>query len=370
MASLFALLQQMAEAQSKTNLDLQKQLDRLAANQTKAIQDSTECTAAHIASLHGQMTQQSQLIAQNHRQLTLQILQLQNPTKKHYTRLTSLPREVVSRIFSWVPPRQVWRFRRLSRAFQAVISSKSFALQNMSSFVPLPNPATTESEDPTPDDLIYLFGPTTYQSEYIRKWWGKLKVVAWSLNNDIFHCPIPPTLMYAKQLSILAFEGCALTGTIPIDIGLLENLVCLNLSENSLDGPIPASISKLTKLQYLFLSLNQLSGGIPVALSQCTNLIELNLGNNPNLGGSLPVELGNLADLKYLELVNCSLTGLIPREFGRLVKLERLCLEKNALIGEVPVEFGELMKLVEVNCCENDGLTCSFAFRDDVQFSI
>ena len=61
--------------------------------------------------------------------------------------------------------------------------------------------------------------------------------------------------------------------------------------------------------------------------------------------GSIPVELGDLADLESLSLQANGLTGPIPAELGHLVNLEGLSLSLNTLSGRVPPELGDLANL-------------------------
>ena len=54
------------------------------------------------------------------------------------------------------------------------------------------------------------------------------------------------------------------------------------------------------------------------------------------LNGEIPPELGNLHNLKILDLGLNQLTGEIPPEFGNLSKLGYLFLDENQLTGCVP----------------------------------
>ncbi len=64
---------------------------------------------------------------------------------------------------------------------------------------------------------------------------------------------------------------------------------------HGLTGPIPVELGNLTNLRSLYLQYNDLSGPIPVELGNLTSLIELQLGRN-ELSGPLPVELANLTN--------------------------------------------------------------------------
>ena len=64
--------------------------------------------------------------------------------------------------------------------------------------------------------------------------------------------------------------------------------------------------------------------------------------------GIIPPELGNLTNLKTLNLANSRLIGSIPKELGNLSKLEKLYLYNNQLTGKIPQELGNLTNLYEL----------------------
>ena len=86
---------------------------------------------------------------------------------------------------------------------------------------------------------------------------------------------------------------------------------------------------------------NRLSGSIPPELGNLADLQVLDLGNN-QLSGSIPKELGNLADLQMLRLYNNRLSGEIPPELGNLVNLHTLYLNLNRFTGEIPRGWGRI----------------------------
>ena len=116
------------------------------------------------------------------------------------------------------------------------------------------------------------------------------------------------------------------------------------LAGNQLTGSIPAELGNLANLTQLVLDINQLTGEIPAELGNLTNLAVLALFDN-QLTGEIPAWLGSLTNLKELWLGGNQLTGEIPAELGNLTNLERLYLNDNQLTGEIPAGLGSLTNL-------------------------
>ena len=121
----------------------------------------------------------------------------------------------------------------------------------------------------------------------------------------------------------------------------------LFLGGNQLSGSIPPELGNLANLESLWLYENQLSGSIPSELGNLANLDTLYLNGN-RLSGSIPPELGNLAILHWLSLSYNQLSGSIPPELGNLDNLDYLYLYNNRLSGSIPSELGNLDNLVSL----------------------
>ena len=118
----------------------------------------------------------------------------------------------------------------------------------------------------------------------------------------------------------------------------------LDLSDNQLTGTIPAELGNLANLEELSLYDNQLTGTIPAELGNLANLQGLFLRRN-QLTGGIPAELGDLANLQWLLLEANQLTGTIPASLGNLANLDRLGLSQNQLTGTIPATLGNLTNL-------------------------
>ncbi len=78
----------------------------------------------------------------------------------------------------------------------------------------------------------------------------------------------------------------------------------------------------------------------------------INLYNN-NLTGTIPAEIENLSELKYLDLGNNFLKDTIPSQIGNLSKLEILFLDANDLTGVIPIELIKLTELAQLQLKNN-----------------
>ena len=128
----------------------------------------------------------------------------------------------------------------------------------------------------------------------------------------------------------------------------------LTLHESGLTGTLPPELGELSELRVLNLSNwayginlktpNGLTGVIPPELAQLTKLEILYLHNN-HLSGEIPTGFGNLTSLYVLQLQGNHLTGTIPPELGNLTNLSDLQLNWNYLRESIPPELGNLTNL-------------------------
>ena len=159
---------------------------------------------------------------------------------------------------------------------------------------------------------------------------------------------LPAELGNLDQLTELPLQDNYLTGSIP-DLGGLTNLTLLRMWNNQLTGKIPASLSNLTNLRYLELWENQLTGPIP-DLRLLTGLVFLDLHGN-QLSGNIP-SMSGLTNLEEMRLNDNLLSGEIP-DLSGLTSLERLYLENNQLSEEIPASLDSLTSLVNLYLHQN-----------------
>lgn len=111
-------------------------------------------------------------------------------------------------------------------------------------------------------------------------------------------------------------------------------VLILNLRYNNLTGSLPEEIGVLDDVASLYLEYNQLTG-IPASLGKLKNLSYLNMSYN-QLTGSIPPEMGDMQNLAYCYLSNNQLTGTVPESLGKLSRLEAMNFGINMLSGDLP----------------------------------
>ncbi len=138
------------------------------------------------------------------------------------------------------------------------------------------------------------------------------------------------------------------------------NVTEINLQHNGLSGPLPPELGQLADLKVLDLGWNRLSGPIPPELGNLANLTVLDFGQFPLRGGLLsgpiPPELGQLVNLAVLDLNDNQLAGPLPEELADLAALRLLRFDKNLLTGPIPAAYGRLSRLHELTLSFNEGM--------------
>ncbi|XP_020592640.1 uncharacterized protein LOC110033111 [Phalaenopsis equestris] len=166
---------------------------------------------------------------------------------------------------------------------------------------------------------------------------------------------IPSCLKSLQLLNWLYLGHNNLTGWIPREIFLIPSLsIILDVSYNSLTGSLPLEVGHLINLLYLDFSNNNLRGEIPKTLGSCQSLLELNTEYN-FFQGPIPISLGSVKSLEILDLSHNNLSGAIPQFLQKLTFLRNLNLSFNNLEGEVPYE-GVFANSSEISLVGNEKL--------------
>ncbi|XP_078159181.1 receptor kinase-like protein Xa21 [Carex rostrata] len=174
------------------------------------------------------------------------------------------------------------------------------------------------------------------------------------LGNNQLQGALPSSIAnLSTSLRELSLSFNPISGSIPAELGKLNNLIRLNLDEMELNGTIPLEIGDLFKLELLDLGNNMISGQIPSTLANLTQMTKLGLDSNV-LEGSIPPELSSMKFLEILKFSNNKLVGEIPKEIMGLSSLSiSLDLSHNYLTGILPPEIGNLKNLQSIHLSNN-----------------
>ncbi|KAL5790561.1 hypothetical protein ACOSQ2_005449 [Xanthoceras sorbifolium] len=138
------------------------------------------------------------------------------------------------------------------------------------------------------------------------------------------------------RVTSLVLPNSQLLGSVTKDLGFIQHLRHLDLSNNFLNGSLPVSIFNATELEVLSLSSNVISGEFPELIGEMRGLQVLNLSDNA-LAGNLPQNLTALQNLTVLSLKSNYFSGNIPSGFSSVGVLD---LSSNLLNGSLPLDFG------------------------------
>ncbi|KAF9621933.1 hypothetical protein IFM89_029153 [Coptis chinensis] len=133
----------------------------------------------------------------------------------------------------------------------------------------------------------------------------------------------------------LVLPNNQLSGSIPSELGMIENLRHLDLSNNFFIGSLPIALFNASKLTTLDLSHNVISGEVPELVVEMKNLQSLNLSNNA-LSGTIPRNISSLPNLTVLSLSKNRFSGSVPNEFEAVQVLD---LSSNLINGSLPQDF-------------------------------
>ncbi len=124
-----------------------------------------------------------------------------------------------------------------------------------------------------------------------------------------------------------------------------DRVTGIQIWENKLNGFIPPEIGDLNELKSLEIlnfsnsdeeNKNQLTENFPFEITNLSNLESIRF-SNITLGGELPIEFWNLAKLKDIRFFRAELSGTIPDEIGNLPDLESFDIYDNDFTGTIPL---------------------------------
>lgn len=189
---------------------------------------------------------------------------------------------------------------------------------------------------------------------------------------------LPPAWGSITKLRTLNLYASSIYGEIPREYGKLSELTSFTIDTLApglfgfgLSGQagIPRELCKLSKLKTFVMRYHpNLSGGIPNCIDGWRSIEDFQFFNGGDengrdfslkqpaatgLTGVLPASLGNLKNLRVLNLAANSFGGVIPTSLGSLTSLQTIDLAMNRLTGKIPVEFGNLKNLTILRLYKN-----------------
>eukprot|EP01036_Dinobryon_divergens_P032985 gene32984-42679_t len=135
---------------------------------------------------------------------------------------------------------------------------------------------------------------------------------------------------------------------LPAEVGLLQQLIHMNLRGNSLNL-LPPEVGSFSALCTLDLSCNKLKD-LPEMIGQVTSLKELDLSDNPDLS-RLPRSFIGLVKLRDLKVARCQLT-VLPDTISTLQALEFIDISSNRF-HRFPIELNNVSSLRNLDVSSN-----------------
>ncbi|KAH7866180.1 hypothetical protein Vadar_016770 [Vaccinium darrowii] len=172
------------------------------------------------------------------------------------------------------------------------------------------------------------------------------------------------------NLRVLSLSNCYLSGPIDSSLQKLHNLSEINLSSNNLTSQVPGFFANFRNLTVLRLSSSNLNGTFPENIfHQIPTLKTVNLASNELLNGSLP-DFPQNGSLQNLVLSFTSFSGNLPDTIGDLRELRRIEIPGCCFSGPIPKSLANLSHLVYLDFSFNNfsGPIPSFQISKNLTF--
>jgi len=142
---------------------------------------------------------------------------------------------------------------------------------------------------------------------------------------------------------------------LPDSIFQLKRCTIFDFRDNEIVGTLPAAITlgdARPTFSAFYLSNNQFTGPIPNSLMK-SNLKNFNISRN-HFDGTLPSNIGNMAELWVLDVSHNNLSGQLPASFVQLGQMDTLYLNSNQFSGSLLPGLSQMSQLSRIDLSDND----------------
>jgi Leucine-rich repeat (LRR) protein len=140
-------------------------------------------------------------------------------------------------------------------------------------------------------------------------------------------------------------ERGGLTSTIPTEVGLMTNLIFIDLDFNALTGSLSSELLSLSSLTQLDLNNNQLTGSIE-GIGVFPELQFLQLHDNL-FTGTVPEGVGTFSNLAAFTLHETEISGVMPQSVCDLLATEG----NGGVLGSLIADCSLPNPDIECTCC-------------------
>ena len=155
-------------------------------------------------------------------------------------------------------------------------------------------------------------------------------------------------------LGVLDISNTVFVG--PLDGSIFESmqkLIYLRLNNNEFNSTMPLEIAHLPELKALYANKAGIQDNLDW-LPYMPNIFEVWLDENPQLKGTIPIQISAMTNLASLSISNCNIEGSIPSELASLPRLTQVWLFGNSLTGKIPRDIGNMDSLRVFSIEDND----------------
>ncbi|KAL2335801.1 hypothetical protein Fmac_010247 [Flemingia macrophylla] len=205
---------------------------------------------------------------------------------------------------------------------------------------------------------------------------GYTKIASWNASTDCCSWDGIQCDHHTDHVISVDLSSSHIYGTIDANSSLfhLKHLQSLDLSSNNFNySRIPSRIGELSQLRYLNLSQANFFGEIPQEVSHLSKLLSLDLQwsfcGSPGVENLFSLKISTLRSLiqnstklEIIHLDHVTISSFVPDIFSNLTSLQNLSLYHCELYGKFPAGIFHLPNLIYLNLGNNPNLAGKFTY--------